>query len=147
MWMSADNGTVGFSTPDMISFSPLKSENGVPLPLLAPTGAGGTAFDADYAGAGSVFPAVNGIDLLLIYHAENHLFSSVHSNGIPFYAGIGLARSTDGGLTWQREGQILSGHDSQQASQPLSGAGIMTPAAIEANGYIYVFFREIDLES
>ncbi|SDS82553.1 hypothetical protein SAMN05216490_1891 [Mucilaginibacter mallensis] len=147
MWFAADGGTVGFSTPDMLNLSPLKSANGVPIPLLAPSGAGGAAFDADYAGSGSVFRAANGSDLLMIYHAENHLFGTNHSNGIPFYAGIGLARSGDGGITWQREGQILSGYDPQEASQPPTGAGIGTPAAIEANGYIYIFFREIDLQS
>ena len=102
------------------------------------------AFDADYAGAGSIFKAANGSDLLMIYHAENHLFGTVHSNGNPFYAGIGLAKSTDGGITWVRQGQILAAHDVQLASQTSGGAGIATPAAIEANGYIYVFFREID---
>ncbi|HZY39084.1 MAG TPA: hypothetical protein VFE53_20650 [Mucilaginibacter sp.] len=147
MWFAADGGTAGFSTTDMLNLTPLKSANGVPSLLLAPAGAGSTAFDADYAGAGSVFRAANGTDLLMIYHAENHLFGTTHSNGIPFYAGIGLARSTDGGTTWQREGQILSGHDPQQASQGLTGAGVGTPAAIEANGYIYVVFREIDLQS
>jgi len=147
MWFSADAGTVGFSTPDLLNLSPLKSANGAPSPLLAPSGAGTTAFDADYAGSGSIFTAANGKDLLMIYHAENHLFGSVHSNGNPFYAGIGLARSTDGGITWQREGQVLSAHDPQLASQTSGGAGIATPAAIEANGYIYVLFREIDPQS
>lgn len=147
MWFAADAGTVGFSTPDLLALTPLKSANGVPSPLLAPSGASTTAFDADYAGAGSVFRAANGTDLLMIYHAENHLFGTVHSNGSPFYAGIGLARSTDGGITWQRQGQILAGHDPQLATQPPTGAGIATPSAIEANGYIYVFFREIDQQT
>jgi hypothetical protein len=146
-WFAADGGTVGFSTPDLLKLAPLKTDKGVPSPLLAPSGPGTTAFDADYAGSGSVFKAENGSDLLMIYHAENHLFGTVHSNGNPFYAGIGLARSTDGGVTWQRQGQILSAHDVQSSSQTSGGAGIETPSAIEANGYIYVFFREIDSQS
>ena len=140
-------GTLGFTTPDMLNMSPMKMANGIPSSVFPPAGPGTTAFDADYAGAGSVFPAANGTDLLMIYHAENHLFSGTDYPGVPFYASIGIARSTDGGLTWQREGQIISGHDPQQASQPATGAGALTPAAIEAGGYIYVLFREIDLQS
>ena len=147
IWFAADGGTTGFTTPDLLNLVPIKSDKGVPSPLLAPSGPGTTAFDADYAGSGSIFKAANGSDLLMIYHAENHLFGTVHSNGNPFYAGIGLARSTDGGITWERKGQILSAHDPQLSSQTSGGAGIGTPSAIEANGYIYVFFREIDSQS
>ncbi len=147
LWFAADGGTVGFSSPDLLNLSSLKSANGVPSPLLAPSGAGSNAFDADYAGSGSLFHAANGPDLLMVYHAENHLFGTHHNNGSPFYAGIGLARSSDGGITWQRKGQILSAHDPQLASQTSTGAGIGTPAAIAANGYVYIFFREIDQQS
>jgi len=146
MWVSG-GGTLGFTTPDMLRLTSMKTANGVPTTVLAPSGPGSTAFDADYAGAGSVFPAANGTDLLMIYHAENHLFGSTHYPGTPFYASIGLARSTDGGVSWQREGRILSGHDPQQPSQPATGAGALTPSAIETGGYIYVLFREIDLQS
>jgi hypothetical protein len=149
MWVSAGGtfGTLGFTTPDLSSLTSVKTANGMPSGVLVPSGPGTTAFDADYAGAGSVFPAANGADLLMIYHAENHLFGGTDYPGTPFYASIGLARSTDGGLTWQREGQILSGQDPQQASQPAAGAGALGPTAIETGGYIYVVFREIDLQS
>lgn len=146
MWVSG-GGTLGFSTSDMLNLTPMKTVNGLPANLLAPSGPGTTAFDADYAGAGSVFPAANGTDLLMVYHAENHLFGGTDYPGTPFYASIGLARSTDGGVTWQREGQIISGRDPQQPSQPATGAGALTPSAIETGGYIYVLFREIDLQS
>jgi hypothetical protein len=94
-----------------------------------------------------VFPASNGTDLLMIYHAENHLFSGVDYPGTPFYAGIGLARSTDGGLTWQRQGEIISGHDPQQPTQPPTGAGALTPTVIIVGNYVYVIFRELDQQS
>ena len=147
LWLAADEGTVGFSTPDLMNLTPLQSANGVPSQLLSPSGPGSAAFDADYAGSGSVFKAANGSDLLMIYHAENDLFGTVHSNGNPFYAGIGLARSGDDGITWKRQGQILSGHDPKLASQTTGGTGVLTPTAIEAKGYIYVLFREIDHQS
>ena len=93
LWASAGgaNGTYLFRTSDL-------GAPGSPTQVFAPAGAGTTAFDADYAGPGSIFPASNGTDLLMIYHAENHLFSGVDHPGTPFYATIGLARSTDGGL-------------------------------------------------
>jgi hypothetical protein len=142
LWASGGGtfGTYLFQTPDLFTL-------GNPTTVFLPAGPGTTAFDADYAGPGSIFPASNGTDLLMIYHGENHLYSGVDYPGTPFYAGIGLARSTDGGLTWQREGEIISGHDPQQATQTSPGAGAGTPSAIESNGYIYVIFREIDLQS
>lgn len=149
MWVSGGGtiGTLGFNTPDLLALTSMRTVSGVPAGVFVPAGPGTTAFDADYAGAGSVFPAANGTDLLMIYHAENHLFSGVDYAGSPFYAGIGLARSTDGGQTWTREGEIIAGHDAQQPTQQPSGAGALTPAAIESGGYIYVLFREIDLQS
>jgi hypothetical protein len=146
LWMSG-GGTLGFTTPDLLTLTPMKASNGVPTNVLAPAGPGTAAFDADYAGAGNVLPASSGAELLMIYHAENHLFGSAHYPGTPFYASIGLARSSDGGLTWQREGQILSGRDPQQASQPPTGAGALTPTVIASGGYLYAMFREIDLQS
>jgi hypothetical protein len=142
LWASAGGayGTYLFRTPDLFAL-------GAPTTVFTPSGAGTTAFDADYAGPGSIFPAANGKDLLMIYHAENHLFSGIDYPGVPFYAGIGLARSQDGGVTWQREGEIISGRDPQQPTQAPSGAGALTPTAIEMHGFIYVIFREIDLQS
>jgi len=142
LW-AAGGGTYGtylFRTPDLLSL-------GAPTSVFQPSGAGTTAFDADYAGAGSVFPAINGTDLLMIYHAENHLFSGVDYPGTPFYAGIGLARSHDGGVTWTREGEIISGHDPQQPTQSSPGAGAATPTVVETGGFIYVIYREIDVQS
>ncbi len=142
LWVSAGGayGTYLFRTPDLFAL-------GAPTTVFTPSGAGTTAFDADYAGPGSIFPAANGKDLLMIYHAENHLFSGIDYQGLPFYAGVGLARSQDGGLTWQREGEIISGHDPQQPTQTPTGAGALTPTAVEMHGFIYVIFREIDLQS
>ena len=142
LWASAGGtyGTVLFQTSNLGSL-------GTPQSVFGPSGPGTTAFDADYAGPGSILPAVNGTDLLMIYHAENHLFSGTDYPGTPFYAGIGLARSTDGGATWHRQGEIISAHDPQEATQSSPGAGASTPAAILADGFIYVVFREIDLQS
>ena len=45
IWFAADGGTVGFSSPDLSHLTPIKSDNGAPSPLLAPSGPGTTAFD------------------------------------------------------------------------------------------------------
>jgi len=142
LWVSGGGtyGTYLFTTADFVAL-------GAPTMVFGPSGSGTTAFDADYAGAGSVFPASDGTALLMIYHAENHLFNGVVSPGTPFYAGIGLARSTDNGTTWQREGQIIAGHDPQLQTQTSGGAGALTPSAIEVGGFIYVVYREIDPQS
>lgn len=142
LWAAAGGtyGTYLFATPDLFTL-------GSPSTVLTPAGAGTPAFDADYAGATSVFPASNGTDLLMIYHAENHLYSGTDYPGTPFYAGIGIARSHDGGMTWTKEGEIISGHDPQQPTQAPTGAGALTPSTVVIGGYIYVCFREIDLQS
>ncbi|OTP72762.1 hypothetical protein [Caballeronia sordidicola] len=149
LWLAGGGsaGTFGLSSSDLMSFTSLVSKGGAAMGVLLPSGPGTTAFDADYAGAGSVFPAANGTDLLMIYHAENHLFNGVLSSGNPFYAAIGLARSSDGGVTWTREGEIIGAHDPQLPTQTTGGAGALTPSAVESGGYIYVIFREIDPQS
>ena len=147
MCVTGSARTYGLASPDLLSVTSLAMSGGAPVGVLLPSGPGTTAFDADYAGAGSVFPAANGSDLLMIYHAENHLFNGVLSSGSPFYAAIGLARSTDGGVTWTRQGQIIGAHDPQVQTQTSGGAGASTPSAIESGGYIYVVYREIDPQS
>ena len=144
MWVTGSARTYGLATPDLVSVTSLATSGGAPVGVLLPSGPGTAAFDADYAGAGSVFPAADGTDLLMIYHAENHLFDGVLSSGSPFYAGIGLARSSDGGVTWTRQGQIIGAHDPQLQTQTTGGAGASTPSAIVSGGYIYVVYREID---
>ena len=147
MWVTGSARTYGLASPDLFSLTSLATSGGLPVGVLLPSGPGTKAFDADYAGAGSVFPAANGSDLLMIYHAENHLFNGVLSPGSPFYAAIGLAISRDGGVTWTREGQIIGAHDPQLQTQTSGGAGASTPSAIETGGYIYVIYREIDPQS
>ena len=140
-------GVYGFTTPDLLTLTSFKTSGGAPAGVFLPAGAGTTAYDADYAGSGTVLTAANGSDLLMFYHAENHLFGGTDYPGSPFYASVGLARSSDGGMTWTREGAVITGADPQQPTQTPTGAGALTPTAIETGGYIYVLYREIDLQS
>jgi hypothetical protein len=140
-------GVYGFTTPDFLTLTSFKTNAGAPAGVFLPSGAGTPAYDADYAGSGTILTAANGTDLLIFYHAENHLFSGIDYQASPFYASVGLARSSDGGMTWTREGAVITGADPQQPTQAPSGAGALTPTAIEFGGFIYIIYREIDLQS
>ena len=100
--------TVAMTTSDFSSFTPLVLKGGNAVSVFSPSGPGTSSFDADYAGPGTVLRAANGSDLLMIYHAENHLFNGIDYPTAPFYAAIGLARSADGGATWTRQGEIIT---------------------------------------
>jgi hypothetical protein len=100
----------------------------------------GSDFEQDYVGPGSVLTAANGQDLLLIYHAEH----DCGPFGTPFTSNIGLARSTDGGLTWTRQGQIIS-----SSYQPpwctatrLNGAGMPVVILSRDRDYYYMYYME-----
>ncbi len=105
-------------------------------------------FDADYVGANSVITASNGKDLLMFYEAGN---KTRGNDTIPHgweYNVMAMARSTDNGFSWKREGVILSGTDPKPthetgATQP----GISEPGTVVANGYIYMFYQYIPNQS
>jgi len=139
--------TVALDTDDLVSFRPAATEGGDAVAGLAPA-RGTVAIDADYCGPGSVFPSADGASLWLVYHAENHTFAGVTNVGSPFYASIGLASSTDGGLTWQRRGTVITGQvprDDRPAPRDVVGAG--SPCALVADGLVHVFYVDWNLAS
>jgi hypothetical protein len=144
LWLSGGT-TVGGGetlamTTDFAHVTPRVLKNGKAVASLFPNHPGSAEPDADYAGPGSVFRAKNGHDLLMIYHGENHSFNGVETND-EFYATICIARSHDNGLSWHREGAILTGMQPQTPGTPPRGAmGAGNPSAIVAGGYIYVFY-------
>lgn len=137
--------TLAMTTNDGLHFTPRRMKNGNAVGSLLPDHPGSAAPDADYAGPGSVFRASNGHDLLMIYHGENHTFGGIDNPpGNPFYATICLARSRDGGLTWQREGAIIRGMQPKPAKNPpRSAMGAGNPDALIVDGYIYVFYVDL----
>jgi len=140
--------TVAMTTADFSSFTPLVLRNGNAVSVFSPSGPGTSNFDADYAGPGTVLRAANGSDLLMIYHAENHLFNGIDYPTAPFYAALGLARSTDGGATWTRQGEIITGMTPKPAGTPPRGAlGAANPCVVAANGYLYVFYVDIGYQT
>jgi hypothetical protein len=151
--VSGNNGAVAMlSTTDFANYMPVVSAGGKATPVFTASAPmpcasgvpGSAAIDAQYAASGTVFPAANGKDLLMIYHAENHTFAGSCYKVLPFYATIGLARSADGGRSWTRQGAVITGRDSQPTTAPSmnAGWGAAVPASIVANGYVYTFYAD-----
>jgi hypothetical protein len=134
---------IGLTTDDFASFMPLTLYDGNAVAGLGPSGPGTENFDADYVGPGTVITASNGTDLLMFYHAENHLFNGVHYEFSPFYSSIGIARSTDNGLTWNRVGQVITGVTPKPTQPPPGALGAAGPSVIVAQGYIYLFYLDV----
>jgi len=137
LWLAAMGGAVRLQGPSFEALTPNPSSNGNAVPVFLPSGSG---FDRDYAGPGSILTAANGTDLLMIYHAEY----DCGAYGTPFTAGIGLARSSDGGLTWARQGQIISSsYQPPHCTAPrLDGAGIPVVVLSREGDYYYLYFME-----
>jgi hypothetical protein len=77
-----------------------------------PHGCVGTAFDRNYGAINAVVPGSNQHTLLAFYDAEFHpVCIAGDPQGQPLLSSIGLATSTDGGLTWQKRGQVMPGLD------------------------------------
>jgi hypothetical protein len=157
--VSGCNGcTALLSTTDFSTFASVVGDGGAATSVFGasaqmPCGngiPGSSAFDAQYAAPGTVFPAANGSDLLILYHAENHTFAGSCYKVLPFYASIGLARSSDGGRTWVRQqGPVVSGRDPHPAAAPSmnAGWGAAVPSAVVDGGFIYVFYSDYPVPS
>ena len=96
-----------------------------------------TNIDSRYAGANSVITATNGHDLLMFYEA------GTFAEGVEYNV-MALARSTNLGLSWTREGAVISGHDGIPTNTPVtSQPGISEPGLIITNGFMYMFHQYI----
>jgi hypothetical protein len=120
-------------------------------------------FDRDYVGAGPVFAVSGGGSVAhgLLYHAEFHWGPTC--NGAPcFYGTLGLAFSTDGGVTFTKYGEIvqpaisrsdwITNHSMESLSigagpfvvGDANGAPVDPPSADPTTSYLYVFFDDFD---
>ena len=108
-------------------------------------------FDENYAGPGSVVqdPTRPPGNLMMIYEAENHCPGGVWQQ--PFYATIGLARSSDHGKTWPApinaefggpdRYPVLKLSAPEPASEPSPAPmGDAIPSAIVDGPYLYVTY-------
>ncbi len=101
-------------------------------------------YDADYAGANAVLAASNGRDLLMFYEGGTKTAGTTYiQHGWEFNV-MALARSSDAGRTWTREGVVLSGTDPVPTARTQTGQpGISEGGVIAANGYLYAFFQYV----
>ncbi len=109
-------------------------------------------FDLNYSAPGSVVqdPTRPAGNLIMIYEAENHCPGGVWQQ--PFYATVGLARSSDNGKTWPQPIDsetggtdryvILKRSDSEPttAEQPPVAIGDASPSAFVDGNNLYVTY-------
>ncbi len=108
--------------------------------VFSPSGVQGE-FDRDYAGITSVIrPTADPQFLLGFYHAELRNDPYVASQ---YQASIGLARSIDGGLTWQRMGRFFAGKGSFDSTK-ITGVGQPSATIIKRAGQTYVYVYYVD---
>lgn len=93
----------------------------------------------DYVGGGPVYRVPEGEpgagSLLLVYHAERP--------ANPFWSWLGLARSTDEGLSWQDLGLIVGGtqpYNPNGANNMGDGNLLVATDAVTQQKYFYIYF-------
>ncbi len=134
-----------FDWPSSKVLIPVPAAMPLAIPAYSTMAQGTQRFDADYAGPGTVTPASNGRDLLMIYHAENHNFGGLVYDGIPgpAYFTVGMAWSTDDGEAWSRVGAIITGRVRKPTLPPQGAVGAGNPSAIAVDGYLYCIYTEV----
>jgi hypothetical protein len=75
----------------------------------------------------------------MIYHAEDQTCGGAKAS-----LGIGLARSADGGITWTRQGQIISSPEgpSPCSTARFNGAGNPVVVTTRDGAYYYLYYVE-----
>ncbi len=106
-------------------------------------------FDNGYAGFSGAWQDPDNNTWYGIYHGEDHHdMPTIPTNSISgFYSKIGLAKSTDDGITWEKLGPILSSPKSKKynAFPDHNGKGVATPGVVASrNGrYLYTYYSDI----
>lgn len=91
-----------------------------------------------YAGIASVVQDPQNPDHLWGFvHGENRITRDASAS---FTATVGLAESTDGGLTWIDKGPIIKGDDPQEPGKDVSGAGQPTAIYNPKDGFVYIMY-------
>jgi hypothetical protein len=154
LWLSGLGGAgYRFISSSLDNLVPNPSQSGNAIPVISPNP--NEPFEQDYAAPGAVLAAKTGNDLLMIYHAENHKCRNAQGQQIPLkdksYNSIAIARSVDDGITWTRQGRIITSAESDPYSNcptvvnpSLLFQGAGQPASIRSNDgkWIYTYFSE-----
>ena len=150
-----NSGTVLLQTTDLKTFtSPVPGYATqvmtAPVALRSCNPAYGTAFDGNYAAAGSVVqdPTLPPGNLIMIYEAENHCPGGMQN--VPYYATVGFARSSDNGRSWPPPANLEFGTagrypvlkpSTPEPSEPGSlSIGTAIPSAFVDGNYLYVTY-------
>jgi hypothetical protein len=129
--------TVSQGTLDHPLGEPLDDPNPAPREFLMPT-SGNLPPSVDYVGGGPVYRVPAGEpgagSLLIVYHVER--------NANPFWSWLGIAKSTDEGMTWQDLGLVISGPQPYTAdgASDVGDGNLMVatdPATLQKFFYIY----------
>ncbi len=163
---SATGGAVVLQTSDLQTFAFASGYNyQVFVPPVAinacnPTYDATSEFDENYAAPGSVVqdPTLTAGNLIMLYEAENHCPGGVNQQ--PYYATVGLARSSDNGKTWPAPVNSLMGDTTrypvlksvnvQPASSGYPAMGNAIPSAFvdkknaAGDQYLYVVYDYYD---
>lgn len=135
------------STEDFLTYVPVVGNQTEAQPVLTRSCPGDPGplscrdnFDANYAGVDLVFRSSSGRKLVMIYQGVTANYGTTFADD-SFYSVVAVATSTDNGVTWARQGPVITGSDPKPASSPKNGAnGADQSGAIVAKGYIYDFF-------
>lgn len=163
----SDLGEEGGFRFDLHGWTLNDQANGEPFFALGPENPGycvstgpdkDLSFDRNYGAINAVIPGAESGTLLAFYDAEFHINCP---NGSPLLSSIGSATSTDGGVTWQKQGQAIEGLDEadkgfcfvtqKQMDEVAAGndhfdIGASGPSAVirDDNGteYIYLYYAD-----
>lgn len=96
-----------------------------------------------YFAGGPIYKSDRSGLLVMFYHAEIYTFPPHY---LPFYSELGLARSTDGGMTWKDLGLVITPHasvtsDYFQISQGSLDVGWGAYAIV--GEYFYLYFKDL----
>lgn len=112
----------------------------------------GLASPTDYVGAGPVYRIPDGQkgagNLLLVYHVERATYASQYKYPDPlkfqrsFYSSLGLAMSTDEGVTWTDLGIVIRANKPYEPHAPGYDIGDGNLVVDPTNTYFYLYFPD-----
>ncbi len=128
-------GTHRFTAPSLDTFEALVPSSEAAVLTSGTNAPGPDDFDRDYAGGGSVIRRPDALHAF--YYGEFHWDAAVPLN---FYGSNGYAVSTDGGLTWQKRGEIVRVRLPREAEQVV-GSVI---SAVVREDHVHLYYQDHD---